>query len=70
MDTVTLSPQFQVEIPLKAREELGLKPGDRLAVTSVRGALQMVRIPPIKEMRGFLRGRLVDTEIEEDEDRF
>lgn len=70
METVTLSPQFQVEVPLRVREELGLKPGDKFAVTSTRGGLHLVRIPPIQEMRGFLRGRLIDTEIEEDEDRF
>ena len=32
MDTVTVSPKFQVVIPLKVRKLLGMKPGQKMHV--------------------------------------
>jgi AbrB family looped-hinge helix DNA binding protein len=76
MDTVTLSPQFQLEIPPAVREELGLQPGEKFQLTSNGGRLEFtpLRQPspprrPIQEMRGLLRGMKVDPDIEADEDR-
>ena len=34
MSTVTLSPKFQLVIPLKVRRSLGLAPGEKLRVIS------------------------------------
>lgn len=67
MDTVTLSPKFQVVIPRAIRESLGLAVGGRLRVIQYRGRVELIPVRPIREMRGFLEG--MDPNIERDEDR-
>lgn len=67
MDTVTVSPKFQVMIPRAIREELSLKPGEKLRVLRYDNRVELIRIRPIKELRGFLRG--MDTTIEREDDR-
>lgn len=56
MDTVTLSPKFQVVIPKEIREDMNLKPGERLVVIEKEGTIHMVPVGNIKKMRGFIRG--------------
>ena len=56
MDTVTLSPKFQVVIPRRIRERMGLKPGEKIQVISYDDRIELVPIRPMSEMRGFLQG--------------
>jgi len=65
VDTVTLSAQFEVEIPLAIREALHLVAGDRFQVLRYRERVELIRVRPVEEMRGFLRG--MDTTIEGEE---
>jgi AbrB family looped-hinge helix DNA binding protein len=67
MNTVTVSPKFQVVIPHAIREELSLKPGEKLRVLRYDDRVELIRIRPIKELRGFLRG--MDTTIKREDDR-
>ncbi len=67
MNTVTVSPKLQVVIPQAIREELSLKPGEKLRVLHYDDRVELIRIRPIKELRGFLRG--MDTTIEREGDR-
>lgn len=67
MNTVTVSPKFQVVIPQAIREELSLKPGEKLRVLRYDNRVELIRIRPIKQLRGFLRG--MDTTIEREDDR-
>lgn len=67
MNTVTVSPKFQVVIPQAIREELSLKPGEKLRVLRYDNRVELIRIRPIKELRGFLRG--MDTTIKREDDR-
>ena len=68
MDTVTISPKFQVVIPRRIRERMGLKPGEKLQVISFDDRIELVPIRPMSEMRGFLKG--LDPSFErETEDR-
>jgi AbrB family looped-hinge helix DNA binding protein len=67
MNTVTVSPKFQVVIPQEIREELSLKPGEKLRVMRYDDRVELIRIRPIKELRGFLRG--MNTTIEREDDR-
>ena len=67
MDTVTLSPKFQVVIPQSIREALRLTPGEKLRAIQYAGRIEFIPIRPIKSMRGFLRG--ADTAIEREADR-
>ena len=67
METVTLSPKFQVVIPLAVREALHLKAGEKLRVMRYADRVEFIPVRPIQQMRGFLRG--MDTTIEWEADR-
>ncbi len=67
METSTVSPKYQVVIPLRVRRHLGLRPGQKVQVIPYEGRIELIPVQPIKHMRGFLRG--IDTTIEREEDR-
>lgn len=56
MDAVTVSPKYQVVIPKSVRERSRIMPGDKLQVLSYDDRIELVRIQPMKKIRGFLRG--------------
>ena len=62
MNTVTVSSKFQVVIPLAIRDAMRLKPGEKLRVIRYQDRVEMIRVRPIRKMRGFLKG--IDTLIE------
>ncbi|MEZ5330504.1 MAG: AbrB/MazE/SpoVT family DNA-binding domain-containing protein [Thermoanaerobaculia bacterium] len=67
MSTVTISPKFQVVIPKAVREELGLRPGQKVRALVIGERIELVPIQPIRALRGFARG--VDSRVERDGDR-
>ena len=67
MDTVTLSPKFQVVIPLAIREALHLTAGEKLRVLRYGDRVEVIPVRPIQQLRGFLRG--MDTTLPREEDR-
>lgn len=67
MEVVTVSPKYQVVIPLSVRQSLGIKPGYKIQVILYENRIELIPLQPIKKMRGFLKG--IDTTIERDADR-
>ena len=67
MSTITVSSKFQIVIPLKIREALGIKPGEKLHVIEYRGRIELVPVRPTKAARGALKG--LDTNVPRDTDR-
>ena len=67
METVTVSPKFQVVIPSKVRKLLGMKPGQKVRVILFDNRIELIPIRPLKEARGFLKG--IDTTVDREEDR-
>ena len=67
MDTVTVSPKYQVVIPKRIRDLLKVKKGQKFQVFFFEGRIELIPIKNVKDMRGFLKG--MDTEIVRDEDR-
>lgn len=67
MDSATVSTKFQVVIPRKVREALGIKPGQKVQVIPYEGRIELIPLEPMRESRGFLRG--IDTHIEREKDR-
>ena len=67
MSTVTISPKFQVVIPLEIRQTLGLVAGEKMRVVSYAGRVELIPVRTLKSLRGFLKG--MDTSIERDQDR-
>jgi len=67
VETVKVSPKFQVVIPRKIRESLHIRPGQRIQVLLYEGRVEFIPLRRMKEMRGFLRG--IDTTVEREQDR-
>ena len=67
METVTVSPKFQVVIPKEIREKLKLKPGQKLQIIEFNDRIEFVPVKDIKEARGFLKG--MNTIFEREGDR-
>ena len=67
METVTVSPKFQVVIPLRVRKALGLKPGQKIQVIPYKGRIELIPVERIRRSRGFLKG--MNADVERDPDR-
>ncbi|HOV49663.1 MAG: AbrB/MazE/SpoVT family DNA-binding domain-containing protein [Anaerolineae bacterium] len=67
MEMVTVSPKYQVVIPMKIRRALGIKPGHKVQVIQYQDRIELIPLQPIQTMRGFLKG--IDTSIECEPDR-
>ncbi len=67
METVTISPKFQVVIPKQIREALGLRPGQKVQAIQVDGRIELVPVRPMKELRGFAKN--MDTSVPREKDR-
>ena len=67
MQTVTVSPKFQVVIPKQIRESLKLKPGQKLRVVEYEGRIELIPDRAISELRCFLKG--INTELTREGDR-
>ena len=67
MPIVTISPKFQVVIPLEIRESLGLRPGQKVHAMEVDGRIELIPVKSARELRGFLKG--IDTRVPRDPDR-
>jgi AbrB family looped-hinge helix DNA binding protein len=67
MNTVTVSPKFQVVIPQMIRKSLGLQPGQKVQAILYENRIELIPIQPMQSMRGFLKG--IDTSIEREADR-
>ena len=67
MNTTTVSPKFQVVIPLRVRLALGIRPGQKIQVIPYEGRIELIPIRPLKQAKGFLRG--IDTSLEREQDR-
>ena len=67
MQSVTVSPKYQVVIPKTVRESLNLRPGQKMQVVEYNGRIELIPERDIKELRGFLKG--INTEFKREEDR-
>jgi len=67
MEVVTVSPKYQVVIPLKIRQSMGLKPGQKVQVILYNNRIELIPLIPAKEVRGFLKG--IETSVERESDR-
>jgi len=66
MNTVTVSPKYQVVIPKQIRISAGIRPGQKLEVFRIGDSIEMVPVKDIRSMRGSLPG--LKTIVERDED--
>lgn len=67
MQSVTVSPKYQVVIPRHLREAMDLKPGTRIQILQYENRIELIPVRETKSLRGFLKG--IDTSIEREPDR-
>jgi AbrB family looped-hinge helix DNA binding protein len=67
---VTLSPKFQIVIPKKVRESLGLKPGERLHVFALDGNIRIHRPRSVQSLRGIAKGLSWKNDYRDRKDRY
>ncbi len=64
METVTISPKYQVVIPKSVRRQLRLVPGQKVHVIAYGDRIEFIPLKPARELRGMLRG--LETTFERD----
>ena len=67
MQTVKISPKYQIVIPKKVRESMNLKPGQKVQIIQFQDRIEMIPFKELSEMRGFLKE--INTEIDREGDR-
>jgi len=67
MDTVALSPKFQVVIPKAVRRALGLQPGQRMQVRLHGGKVELEPEKTVASLKGRWPG--LDTQVLREADR-
>jgi AbrB family looped-hinge helix DNA binding protein len=67
MAVVTVSPKYQVVIPQRLREALGLKPGQKIEALQYLDRVEFIPGRSIRAMRGFLKG--LDSTVPRGRDR-
>ncbi len=67
MDTLTVSPKYQVVIPQKIREAIGLRSGEKVQVFAFRNRIEIIPVRSLRLLRGLVKG--INTELEREGDR-
>ena len=67
MQSITVSPKYQVVIPKTVRRALNIRPGQKMQVVEYAGRIDLIPERDIKELRGFLKG--INTEFKREKDR-
>lgn len=67
MTIVTVSPKYQVVIPKDVREQLDLKPGQKVEAFAFGNRIELVPVRSPSELRGFLRD--LDNDFTREPDR-
>jgi len=67
LETVTVSPKYQVVIPSRIRKLLRVEPGQKVKVILYDNRIEMIPVRSVKEARGFLKG--IDAAVDRESDR-
>lgn len=67
METVTISPKYQVILPKEICDRLSLLPGQQLHVIDRGNRIELIPVRSRQQVRDFLKG--IDTKVEREADR-
>ena len=67
METVTISPKYQVVIPKSIRARLNLRAGQKVQAIVYQDRIELVPVKPVRQLKGFLKG--IDTTVLRERDR-
>jgi AbrB family looped-hinge helix DNA binding protein len=70
MNTVKVSPKFQVVIPKQIRKQLKLQPGEELQVYVLDSAIHLHRPRSLQDLRGIAKGMKWKDAYRDRTDRF
>ena len=71
MQTVTVSPKYQIVIPKQVRTQLHIEPGQKMMAIPYGEHIQLIPVKATKDLRGILEGSEIDMDtIREKSDRF
>ena len=61
METVLVSPKYEIVIPPSLRDRLGITPGQHVQAIAYSDRIVLIPLRRAKELRGFVRG--IDTSV-------
>ncbi len=67
MESVKISPKYQIVIPKRIRDALHLRPGQRLQIMVIGNRIELVPERSIGDVEGFLES--IGTEVSREDDR-
>lgn len=67
MESLTISPKFEVVIPETIRKLLNLQVGQKLPAIACNNHIELIPVEHVGRMRGFVRG--IDTAADAKDDR-
>jgi len=67
MNTVTVSPKYQVVIPRAVRQSLNIQPGQKVQVLQYENRIELILLRDMVDMRGFVKG--IDTTVDREGNR-
>ncbi len=67
MQTVKISPKFQIVIPKQIRQKMNLQAGQSMNVFALGNRIELVRDRDISELMGFVSG--INTGFKREKDR-
>ena len=67
MSEITISSKYQIVIPKEIREELALKPGQKIRAIVLGDKIELVPVLNLSNAKGFLKG--VSTKVDRESDR-
>jgi len=67
MNSVRVSPKYQIVIPREIRESMNIKPGETMQVFELEGRIEVVPVRSVRSLRGRYKG--IDTSLDRDGDR-
>ena len=67
METVTISPKYQVVIPKSIRARLKLRAGQKVQAIVYQDRIELVPVKPVRQLKGFLKG--IHTTVLRERDR-
>lgn len=67
MSIVKVSPKYQVVIPQKIREALGIAPGQKVQAIQYGDRIEFIPVKRLRHMRGFLKG--LESTVPREDDR-
>jgi len=70
METVTVSPKYQVVIPKKIRESMKLTPGQQLQVYILDGSIRLHVPKTLQSLRGIAKGMKWKDDYRDHSERF